>query len=115
MHFEYADFTITHLDDADLGAAHLKGADLTGAHLNRALLDDTDLTGAHLNGTQLNGADLWAADLRDAKGLTQEQVNSAQCDEKTRLPKGIDLPPLDRPKVIQTRRRLGSQCRSRRR
>ena len=111
--FENADFTITHLEDADLGGAHLDGADFTAAHLDRALLDDAHLRGAHLNGAQLNGADLSGADLQEAKGLTQEQVNSAQCDWKTRLT-GLMLPP-EVPKVIKTRRRLAPPCRGRRR
>jgi Pentapeptide repeats (8 copies) len=102
-----ADLTGAHLEGAYLGKAHLNGAYLSTAHLDGAHLKGADLRGAHLDGVHLNNADLWDADLRGAEGLTQEQVNSAQCNEKTNLEGlGLTPPPKGRPKVIQGRRSL---------
>jgi uncharacterized protein YjbI with pentapeptide repeats len=81
-----------HLEGADLSKAHLEEAHLEGAHLKRANfweahLKGADLEGAHLEGADLEGADLGFANLeganlaatylKEAKGLTVEQVKSA--------------------------------------
>jgi hypothetical protein len=83
------------LEDAHLKGAHLEGADLrrarlAGSHLQQARLDhanleSADLQGADLTKAYLQNADLSRADLRQALGLTQAQVDSAYCDESTRL------------------------------
>ena len=77
----------TELFKLDLTEADLTGADLTGADLTRADLTGADLTGANLTG----------ADLREAKGLTQTQIEKAIGDESTRLPKGLSLPISEEP------------------
>lgn len=70
-------------------------ADLSGADLSESLLNDSDLTGANLSGANLRdaylhkvtlrGADLRGANLSGASGLTQEQLDTAITDTKTRL------------------------------
>nr|WP_255565769.1 hypothetical protein [Parafrankia sp. Ea1.12] len=44
------------------------------------------LTEAWLGAANLTRAGIEGADLSDARGLTQEQVNSARGDRRTRLP-----------------------------
>ena len=51
------------------------------------------LNGATLSGATLRNADLRGADLTGAKGLSQEQVDLARGDDKTKLPEeGIVRP-----------------------
>ena len=101
---------------ADLSGANLSGANLFGADLGGAFLGRADLSEAHLvmaniimtrfdkanlrgakfraariNLTNFDGADLGDAyfeicDLRGAKNLTQEQIDSAKIHETTELP-----------------------------
>ena len=70
---------------ADLRGAYLVEADLNGARLTEANLKRAKLIGAKLGGAglykaDLTDADLSGADLRGAKGLSQEQLNSARAD-----------------------------------
>lgn len=69
------------LTDARMVDAHLEDAHLVGAHLERALLAATDFTRANLAEAHLEGTIL-----RQAIGLTQEQIRSAFTDAKTQLP-----------------------------
>lgn len=62
---------------ADLGGAGLGGADLTEAWLGAANMTQAGIEGA---------------DLSNARGLTQEQVNSARGDRRTRLPAELIRP-----------------------
>jgi uncharacterized protein YjbI with pentapeptide repeats len=55
----------------------------------------TDLTDTKLEGASLTGAILANADLREVRGLTQEQVDSAIGNDKTHLPDGLNPPPND--------------------
>ena len=64
------------LDEADV-----QGADLSKADFRRAHMQDARMAGA-----DLREANLCGVDLLDATGLTQEQVDSAEIDERTRLP-----------------------------
>jgi len=75
----------------DLHGAFLHGVDLSGAKLRGANFAGTDFTGADLRGADLREANLEGtilkgADLREAKGLTWEQLSQAVIDETTRLP-----------------------------
>ena len=70
-----------------LGNTNFKGASLWNANLTEARLSGANLDGANLDGTILNGADL-----SGAKNLTQEQLNQACGDEKTKLPEGLTIP-----------------------
>jgi len=82
--------------------AHLMGANLHKSQLDRyclrsALLIAADLRGATFERTDLLGADLRDADLsganlRSAIFLTQQQVDAAQGDARTRLPVGLHSP-----------------------
>jgi pentapeptide repeat protein len=66
--------------------AELIGADLRWANLSGADLAEADLREALLAGAIMNGANLRGADLRDTKGLTCDQIASAQTDKSTKLP-----------------------------
>ena len=59
-----------------------------------ALFQFADLHGANLQGTDLlvadlRGANLPGADLRNVKGLTKAQIESAFIDDETKLPDGL--------------------------
>ena len=86
----------------DLHGISLRGAFLPDARLAGAFLYDCDWEGALLQGADLRGAWLWrtnlrrvnlddadlrGADLSGARGLKSEQIQSAICDEATRLPR----------------------------
>ncbi|AEH08521.1 pentapeptide repeat protein [Candidatus Protofrankia datiscae] len=107
-----ADLTGGHFAGARLAGAilanvRLVGADLTGADLTDARLDAVDFTGANLAGARLDGSILTVAGLTDAdltnalltgtrfigaQGLTQEQLESAEGDAVTQLPRGLVRP-----------------------
>ncbi len=117
-----ANLSGTYLNGANLGWAYLKAAYLRGAYLNGANLvgaclekanlhradlieanmDGTNLRGAYLNGANLRGADcsrmeidsahLDSADLSETVNLTQEQINLACGNSKTKLPVGLVRP-----------------------
>jgi uncharacterized protein YjbI with pentapeptide repeats len=80
-HFKGANLKSAHLEKADLMLAHLDSADLQVAHM-----DESDLFEARLEWTNLWGTCLKGAILRNAKGLTREQLSEAIIDEKTVLP-----------------------------
>ena len=73
---------------AVLGFANLQGADLTRANLQGANLSLTNLQGANLVDAKLQGANL-----RGAKRLTQEQLDRACGDTKTKLPPNLSIQP----------------------
>jgi hypothetical protein len=85
-HLERADLMAAYLERADLKRAHLEGAKLDGAHLEKADLMEAHMERAYLSSAHLEKTDLMGADLREAKGLTQEQIDSAIIDDKTKLP-----------------------------
>lgn len=109
-HLEGAEFYGAHLEGSRLHMAHLSGADFDSAHLEGAKFgkpqnwampvpEGANLKGvylgrAHLSGTSfenadLAGADLRKADLRQAVGLTREQLNNAVIDDATLLPPDV--------------------------
>lgn len=73
-------FEIAEHAHVNLTLADLRGANLRGARLRRALLLGVDLEDAALNGTDLTGAQLGPT--TPAKGLTQEQLDSACADPR---------------------------------
>jgi uncharacterized protein YjbI with pentapeptide repeats len=115
----YADLTWATLDGANLESAKLqgsvlRGARLQGANLNHVNLVAADLTNADLRGARLrfaklhradlSGALIAGADLTEATGLTQAQLDRAIGDASTRLtaprvvlPKPRVIVPSDRP------------------
>ncbi len=80
------------LRGAELFGANLSGADLRGANFGQAYLSEADLSRTDLSQANLSQARLLRADLSGAVGLTQEEVDSAQGDEGTKLPEGIRRP-----------------------
>jgi hypothetical protein len=104
-----ADLFESDLTEADLRGACLAEARLegfpSGVNLQRAKLQGADLHGACLARTQfahatfdemtnLRGADLSGAELSDAIGLTQAQLDTACIDNFANLPWRLTQPPL---------------------
>lgn len=83
--FMRPDFSNANLERTTL-PSDLSGADLSHADLRNAKVPDTRMDGA-----DLAGADLRGADLTGAKGLTVVQVQSAFIDDKTKLPKYLEV------------------------
>jgi uncharacterized protein YjbI with pentapeptide repeats len=71
---------------ADLEGAYLWKANLEGANLTEANLAQANLDGSNLKGANLQQTNLINADLRNAIGLTRQQLSYAICDETTQLP-----------------------------
>lgn len=92
--FEGADFTqadLTHVrlidascPQARFDRARLAQADARGADFTRANFADADVTRMNFEDADLSGADM-----RNARGLTQAQLNEACGDGRTRLPHGL--------------------------
>jgi uncharacterized protein YjbI with pentapeptide repeats len=80
------------LEGALLISANLKVAFLKLANLEKANLREANLVGADLLWARLAGADLRGANLTYARNLTQEQLNAACGDSKTKLPPGLTIP-----------------------
>lgn len=114
---ERAQLAGANLDGADLTQADLRRANLEGTivvllegmgavtpkapegtveldrfNLVGAILAGANFGGAILAGARLGGANLAGVDLREAKDLTQEQVDAAIGDERTQLPEGLTRP-----------------------
>lgn len=97
-----ADFTIAIADRANFAGANLSltnmfgaratGANFTGANLDGASLVGASLGGARFTGARFAGANLSGAELADARGLSQEQLNTACGDATTTLPAGMTVP-----------------------
>jgi len=80
----YKNRPVIDLPRADLSRANLYGANLSGANLSKADLREADLRGANLY-----GADLVLAELRGAKGVTQERLEQqAETLEGATMPNG---------------------------
>ena len=82
QNLEGASLKDAHLEHTFLYDARLEGASLRRAHLNGATLHLASLYGAHLEGAQL----------QDAVGLRQNQLDLAFGDENTELPNGLSRP-----------------------
>ena len=77
---------------SNLFGARFNRADFTGANLQSATLVGTYLGSSILTNANLAGANLSGADLSIAKGLTQQQLDTACGDESTLLPSGLTIP-----------------------
>src|SRR5215203_5656026 len=100
----YADLTSANLKGTDaqenkfvLDNVNLRGVNLADADLEYISLKGSNLSYSHLVNTNLSNADLSDADLNHAElqtatGLTQEQIDEAQGDERTQLPEGLQRP-----------------------
>jgi uncharacterized protein YjbI with pentapeptide repeats len=87
-----ADLGGANLSEADLGGANLidanlGGANLSDANLSGANLSDARLSRADLSEADLSEADLSYADLRDAKGVTNKEL-----EQQAATLKGATLP-----------------------
>lgn len=87
--FEGANFANADLTNAKLIEARCEDADFSGAVLTRANARRANFARADFTRARLDGADISGADLRQARGLTQAQLNSACGDRETRLPRGL--------------------------
>jgi len=92
-----ADFSRAHLHKANLSEAILFEANLSEANFHKANLSGADLRAANLSGaalfeTNLRDANVSGANLLGTFLLTQEQIDSANGDEKTPLPEGLKRP-----------------------
>jgi len=47
------------------------------------------LSKANLKSAKLDRANLQGVDLSETVGLTQQQIDSAECDERTKVPAGL--------------------------
>lgn len=74
---DYASLKRAHMEEAILLDAHLQEAFLEGVYLQKADLRGANLRKAHLTDANFTGADISGADLREAEGLTQRQIDSA--------------------------------------
>ncbi|MFC5027764.1 pentapeptide repeat-containing protein [Streptomyces sp. DSM 41987] len=84
-----ADFTDAHLSGADLTGCNLSEANFTGAVLTGANLTSANLDEANLAGANLDGANLTGTKLDEARGLTDDQIDTARISAKTSLPPQI--------------------------
>ncbi|MGD9981086.1 MAG: pentapeptide repeat-containing protein [Hyphomonadaceae bacterium] len=93
--FSHADLTRARLIDASCPRARFEGArleraDASGADFTRAIFHDADVTQMKFDDANLSGADL-----RNARGLTQMQLDEACGDRRTRLPRGLRVQRCD--------------------
>lgn len=108
--FRFADLRFANFAGADLTRAQLTGAKLTGASFRNAWLNSAYLceaklgpgeypvetvhfAQAHLDGTILDMADLRGAALGSVRGLTAEQLEYADGNGETQLPRAVPRPP----------------------
>jgi hypothetical protein len=82
-----ANLEMADLTDADLSDARLDGANLSGAELADAVLERVDFAGARLGGANFSGANL-----KEARNLTQAQIDEALGDTLTILPPHLARP-----------------------
>ena len=77
----------------NLKRAYFTGVSFRNANLARADFDGATLTRADFTGAKIEFANFSRADLREARGLTQGQLNTACSDSETRLPPGLHAVP----------------------
>lgn len=91
-----ADLSGDFLSDVVLINVNLSFANLCGSNLENAVLSGADFTGANLRRANLRGADLKGAILRRCDLhkaiISQDQLEGAFGDSKTRLPSGMRAP-----------------------
>lgn len=87
-----ADLRGAGLAGKDLRRAGLAGASMRGAVLIGADLAGADLTKADLTGADFRGADVSGANLAASIFLTQSQLDAANGDDHTKLPRSLTRP-----------------------
>src|ERR1700712_2707845 len=86
--FTGANATLMCMSFANFTGVSFRGTELSAANLAGAKMDGADLTGARTSITSFLGTDL-----RQVKGLTQQQLDVACGDARTRLPPGLVIHP----------------------
>jgi uncharacterized protein YjbI with pentapeptide repeats len=84
--FDGAKAVLMCMSYANFSGASFRGTDLSAANLAHAKLDGADLSGAIMDITSIKGTDL-----RQARGLTQKQLDQACGDADTRVPAGLKV------------------------
>ncbi|MEI9992298.1 MAG: pentapeptide repeat-containing protein [Rhizomicrobium sp.] len=84
--FDGATAVLMCMSYANFTGATFRGTDLSAANLAHATLDGADLTGAVMDITSIKGTDL-----RQARGLTQKQLDQACGDADTKAPAGLKV------------------------
>ena len=84
-----ADFHSADLSGARLVGGHFNDASFHSANLSGADLSHSDFSGADFHDANLEGARFFGADLASARGLTEDQLQSACVDATTRLPPAL--------------------------
>lgn len=90
--FNGSNFTSAVLARADATGSRFDDANFTDADLERARFVRASFTRAQFYGARLAQANFAGADLRFSVGLTQQQLSSACGDERTQLPRGLQVP-----------------------
>ncbi len=62
------------------------------ANIARATFNGLDLAGVKLGGAYMLRTDIEGADLSQAENLTQQQIEIACGDDKTKLPSDLQMP-----------------------
>jgi uncharacterized protein YjbI with pentapeptide repeats len=87
-----ADFGGAVLSYSNASSGEFTNANFTQAELEHALFLTANLAGANFHQARVRGANFSGADLRRARGLTQQQISTACGDARTRLPSGLTIP-----------------------
>ncbi len=72
-------------------AANFSGAFLMEARFNNSNLAFCNFSGARIEGANFDGTDLGVANLRNASGITREQLRCAHLTKHTQLPDGLTI------------------------
>ena len=86
-----ADLSLAFMEGADLSRTNISGGSLVGADLSRGKLIDATLNITDMTNADLDNTDISGADMRDAQGLTQDQLSTTIADlgNPPRLPNGL--------------------------
>ncbi len=87
-----ARFRRANLSIANMFGGRFSSADFTEANLERATGVGGYFGGARFDGARIEGMNFSGAELADARGLTQTQLNAACGDSATTLPAGMTIP-----------------------
>jgi uncharacterized protein YjbI with pentapeptide repeats len=95
--FRKADLRKARIVRVIMPGANFSGADLRGADLYDGVLSGGDLRGAKVSGANfrdltLVGTNVAGVDFRKARGLSQEQIENADGNERTKLPDWLKRP-----------------------
>ncbi len=95
-HLDDANLEKADLSYADLAEANLKGTDLTAVKAEQTIFEKasfdktTIFEKTNLKDANLKNVDISEADFTEVKEFTQEQLNTTCCDNKTKLPWGLN-------------------------